>query len=415
MKNIEFIATGNEIMSGLTVDTNFSWLAEKLIEFGVSIKHRCSVGDYKDDIISALQNASKRSDFAIMTGGLGPTDDDLASAAASDFFNVPLILNEECLLDIKKKLHDRNRKFLSIHKKQAIFPENSVIIKNEVGTSAGFKFSKGGVSFYFLPGVPGEFKPMIKDFVLPDILTSSNLRIRIIQNTIKTVGLGESEIAEKLKDIAFDNVELSYRIYHPEIHLKLMAKNENEEVSRKNIEKYTNLLKDKLGEYIFAFDDKNLEEVVSKLLLENSLTISTAESCTGGLLASMLTDIPGSSGYFTRGVVSYSDGSKSDLLNVANELIIKYGAVSSQVVEAMAEGIKNTSNTDVGIAISGIAGPGGGSKAKPVGTVHIGIAFKNEPVYSQRYSFSGNRRDIKLQSSKYALDIIRKKIENKSQ
>ena len=413
MKKIEFIFSGNEIMSGLTVNTNFSWAAEKFSNYSLHIRYCCSVGDRKDDITSALANASKRSGFIIFTGGLGPTEDDLTSATAGEFFNVSLVFDKQCFGYIETEMRNRGRKVLDVHKKQAMFPKESVIIKNEIGTSSGFKFIKGSSSFYFLPGVPREFKSMINDFVLPDILTNINSNIRVSQRVIKTVGLGKSEVATKLNDVVFEGAELNYRIYYPEIHLKLTAKNKLEEVAKKTVDKYTDLLKDRLGRYVFTTtDDESLEEVVAKLLIENSLTVSTAESCTGGLLASRLTDIAGSSKYFLRGIVSYSNKSKLDLLNVPEKLIIKHGAVSSQVVEAMAEGIKNISSTDVGVGISGIAGPGGGSEEKPVGTVYIGLAFKDEEVYSERYNFSGTRKDIKLISSEYALDMIRKKIAN---
>ena len=413
MANIEFITTGNEIMTGLTVDTNFSWAAEKLSTYGLNVKYHTSIGDDKDDIASALENSANRSDFIIFTGGLGPTDDDLTSEVAAGFFNVPLVFNKDSYKDIETKLLKRGRKILEIHKKQAMFPEDSVIIQNIIGTSAGFKFIKADRSFYFLPGVPREFKSMVDDFVLPDILASVNSDIKVYERVIKTIGLGESEVATKLKDVEFDNIDLSYRIYYPEIHLKLTAKDRSEERSRNTVDKYTDLIKKKIGDYIFSTDNEDLENVVSKLLVRNGLTISTAESCTGGLLANRLTDIAGSSEYFLRGVVSYSNKSKSDLLDVPEELIAKNGAVSTEVVEAMATGIRNISGTDIGIGISGIAGPSGGNKEKPVGTVYIGLAYMDEPVYSERYSFNGTRKEIKLASSEYALEMIRKKLTNK--
>lgn len=414
MKNVEFISTGNEIMSGLTVDTNFSWTAEKFISHGLMIKYHCSIADDKDGIVSALQSALKRSDVVIVTGGLGPTPDDLTAEAASIFSSSPLIFNEQQFREIERKLLNRGRKVLDIHQKQAMFPEGSVVIKNETGTSCGFKLVKDKCSFYFLPGIPKEFRPMINDFVFPNVLSDLNLSTQAATKTIKTVGMGESEIATKLKDVAFDNVELSYRIYYPEIHLKLTAKGAGKRPAEKNIKKYTSLLKDRLGKYVFTVDDESMEEVVSRLLLENNLTIATAESCTGGLLASRLTDVPGSSAYFSRGVISYSNESKSELLEVDEKLITAHGAVSSQVVKAMAEGIKTLSGTDIGIAISGIAGPQGGSDEKPVGTIYIGVAYKEEPTFSQKYRFSGNRKDIKMASSELALDIIRIKMDNNS-
>ena len=408
MKTIEIITTGNEIMSGLTVDTNFSWAADHVNRYGMEVKYHTSIKDDTDDIKAALKNASGRSEIIIFTGGLGPTEDDLTSETAADFFGVPVVFNEQCYQDIGEKLKQRGRKLLDVHKKQAMFPEGSTLIANEVGTSAGFKYVSGNSSYYFLPGVPREFKSMVTGFILPDIFGAAGPVVTLYERVIKTIGLGESEVATLIKGIELGNAELSYRIYYPEIHLKIKVSEKSESTALKTLDGITDLLKDKLGEYIFTTEGEELEEVVSTLLKENSLTLSTAESCTGGMLASRITDIPGSSEYFLRGVVSYSNKSKSDLLGVPEQLLIDQGAVSSQVVEAMALGIQEMSSTDLGIGISGIAGPGGGTNEKPVGTVYIGLAFKDDPVETEKFLFNGTRKEIKLSSTEFAMDMIRK-------
>jgi len=412
MKKLEFITTGNEILSGLTLDTNFSLAASIFSSNGIIPSYHTSVGDNEKDILAALSTASNRSTFIIITGGLGPTIDDLTAKTAAGFFDVELTFDEESYSELEEKLNKRGRKVLEVHKNQAMFPIGSEIIKNVTGTSNGFKFIKKDCLFYFLPGVPREFKTMLEAFVLPDILGNLSDDQYIIQKIIKTIGLGESEVAEKLQGLDIDNAEFSFRIKYPEIHLKLVAKNSSIDEAKKIINQYTDAIYNFLGPYIYTDQDKSIEEVVADLLFEKKLTISTAESCTGGLLCNLLTDIPGSSEYFLRGVVSYSNKSKTDLLGVDQGLFETVGAVSEEVVLQMARGIRRISSSDIGIGISGIAGPGGGNEEKPVGTVYIGVDYMNR-VYSYRYNFHGTRKDIKLASAEYALDIVRNLIINK--
>lgn len=411
MRKLEFISTGNEILSGLTLDTNFGWAADLFSSNGIITSYHVSVGDDEEDILSAFSIAIGRSSIIVVTGGLGPTEDDLTAKTAADFFDVELTIDELSYSELEEKLRSRGRKVLEVHKKQAMFPVGSKIIKNITGTSNGFKFIKNDCSFYFLPGVPGEFKSMIEGFVLPDILMNSSTDNYILQKVIKTIGLGESEVAEILKGLKLDNADLSFRIKYPEIHLNLVAKSSSMDEAKIIIEQYTEAIYKSLGNYIYTEGDKSIEEVVADLLLEKNLTISTAESCTGGLLGNLLTDIPGSSDYFLRGVISYNNKSKSDLLGVDGDLFETVGAVSKEVVLQMASGIRQISSSDIGVGISGIAGPGGGNEEKPVGTVYIGVDYMNH-VYSYRYNFHGTRKDIKLASAEYALDIVRNLIIN---
>ncbi len=411
MKKIEFITTGNEILSGLTVDTNFSWAADKFSTSGIIPSYHVSVLDDKEDITAAFKEASGRSSFIIVTGGLGPTDDDLTAETAAEFFGVPLAFDESSYSELEEKLKNRGRKILDVHKKQTMFPAGSEIIKNGTGTSNGFKFTVSDCSFYFLPGVPGEFKAMIESFVLPDILKCSETGSHVIQKVIKTIGLGESEVAVKLKDLKIEDADFSYRIKYPEIHLKLVARSSSGVEAENIINRHTKEISNLLGNSIFTEADKSIEEVVAELLIENNLTVSTAESCTGGLLGNLLTDIPGSSDYYSGGVVSYTNESKTRLLGVEKSLFEEVGAVSDEVVRQMAAGIRQSSSSDIGVGISGIAGPGGGTEGKPVGTVYIGVDYINH-VYSYRYNFHGTRKEIKLASAKYALDIIRNLIIN---
>lgn len=406
MKKVEFITTGNEILSGLTVDTNFSWAADKFSTNGIITSYHVTVSDDKDDITAAYLAASKRSGFIIVTGGLGPTDDDLTAETAAGFFGVDLSFDESSYGELREKLRKRGRKVLDVHRKQALFPLGSEIIRNNTGTSNGFKFIFQGSAYYFLPGVPREFKSMIEDFVLPDVLSSSGENNYLLQKVIKTVGLGESEVAVKLQDLNIEDADFSYRIKFPEIHLKLVARSSSKEEAEKIINKNCEEINKQLGDFIYSDSDQSMEKVVADLLLKNKLTIATAESCTGGLLGNLLTDIPGSSEYFLGGVVSYTNESKSRLLGVEDGLFEKVGAVSDEVVRQMASGIRRENSSDIGVGISGIAGPGGGTEEKPVGTVYIGVDYMNH-VYSYRYNFHGTRKDIKLASAVNALDIVR--------
>ena len=411
-KKIEFISTGNEIMSGMTLDTNFNWLAQKLASNGIVADFHTSVGDDEKDLVDCYTNASERASFIIVSGGLGPTDDDLAASTAASFFGVDLEHNQSAFNSITEKLKKRGRKVLSVHEKQALFPTGSQLIENQIGTSPGFKFEFEGVYYYFLPGVPREFKSMASEFVIPDIVKNSDASEFYKSKVIKTVGLGESEVAEKINSIDFGDSKLSYRIYFPQIHIKIVSSGSSEEQVDRKLNSLSDQCISNLGEFFFSSDDTLLEEVVSGLLKKSGLTLAAAESCTGGLLSSRLTDIPGSSEYFLRSVVSYSNDSKVDMLGVDRDEINKLGAVSPEVVEAMASGIKKISGADIGVAISGIAGPGGGTKEKPVGTVYFGVDYKNKKVFSRKYLFAGTRHEIKLISSEYMLDTIRKLIIN---
>ena len=411
-KKVEFISTGNEIMSGMTIDTNFSWFAAQLSSKGISPDYHTSVGDYEYELIDAYSTAFSRADFIISTGGLGPTEDDLAASTAAKFFSVDLEFNQDVFDSIEEKLNKRGRKVLEIHKKQALFPEGSTLLNNSIGTSPGFKFIYEGVTFYFLPGVPREFKSMVENYVLTELVESVGSSKFHKSKILKTIALGESEVAEKLNGIDLEDSKLSYRIYYPQIHLKIVCSGNSDKEINNKLESLTCQFTEKLGDYIFSTHNEPLEKAVGDLLKTKGLTLATAESCTGGLLSSRLTDIPGSSEYFYRGAVTYSNESKVDMLGVGKDLIENFGAVSSEVVEAMASGVRISSDTDIGIAISGIAGPDGGTEAKPVGTVYIGLDYRGKIKFSKRFNFSGNREEIKLISVEYALDAIRKLVLN---
>ncbi|NIP30034.1 MAG: competence/damage-inducible protein A [Candidatus Dadabacteria bacterium] len=405
--SIEIISTGNEIMSGLTLDTNFNWVARVLSERGISVNYHSTIRDNLDDLISAFNLASERSKIVIVTGGLGPTEDDLSSLAASKLLSTNLYFDQNVYDSIVKKLANRKRKPNEHHKKQARFPTGSDILENHIGTAAGFKIKYKNTTYYFLPGVPREFKQMFTQTVLKELESNLEKGDRVVLKILKTIGLGESEVAEKLKGLSNDLLKIGYRLRFPEVHVRISARIKNKD-DEKILDDLLIKVHDILGDNLFAKDDETLEEVTSKILTNKKITLSTAESCTGGLVANRLTDIPGSSNYFLRGVVTYTNESKVEMLGVSKVDIDKHGAVSTEVVEQMADGVRKLANSDIGIGISGIAGPDGGTQDKPVGTVYIGFSYKDGTTFSNKYNFYGTRTEIKLATSSTAIDIVRK-------
>lgn len=395
-------------MSGLTRDTNFSWVAAELSSSGIEVKHHCAVADDLENLLASFTTASKRSGFVIVTGGLGPTEDDLSALAASKFLGTPLVFNQAVYEDIARKLRQRGREPNVHHEKQAMFPEKTVIIENPVGTASGFSLVSGSSKFYFLPGVPREFRRMFREHVLPDISGVAEKGVILRVRVLRTFGLGESEVAEKLEGFSPEGVDVGYRIRLPEIHLRLTASGHDGEALDSLLRDACAQAKERLGNFLFSEKDEPLEEATAALLLEKDLTLSVAESCTGGLCSSRFTDIPGSSAYFLGGAVVYSNDSKENLLGVSTDTLARFGAVSEQVVFEMALGARELFGTDIGISISGVAGPGGGTAEKPVGTVWFGFSHAAAGTFCEKRNFAGTRDEIKSFAASTAIDMVRK-------
>ncbi len=404
---VEIITTGNELMNGLTRDTNFSWSAAQLASFGVAVKHHCSVNDDAEDLVHCFRVAADRSRFVVVSGGLGPTDDDLCASAASEFLESPLVFNERAYRVLTDKLALRGRKPNSRHRKQAMFPEMSEIVKNPAGTSEGFGFVYRNSKFYFLPGVPREFRVMFSEYVLPDIVSGSEKTGILSVKTLKTFGLGESEVAERLKGFSPKGVSVGYRIRSPEVHIRLAASGAHSRRTDELIRGARKQAVRRLGSFFFAEDDMTLEDATVSLLLEKGLTICFAESCTGGLCADRITNVSGSSGCFSGGVVTYSNDAKRKLLGVSRETLSQFGAVSEQTVSEMAVGARNLFRSDIAVSVSGIAGPSGGTREKPVGTVWFGFSHGSGTSCEMR-RFAGAREEVKNFAASAAIDIVRK-------
>ena len=403
---IEIITTGDELMSGLTQDGNFSWAGDVLSSRGFGIEFHTTVGDDKARISSALGIASGRADAVIISGGLGPTPDDLTSEVAAEFSGAPLELNMRAVRSIEERLSKRGRVLTDMNRKQAFLPRGSRVLINHWGTAPGFSIEKGGAVFYFLPGVPREFRAMMDEYVIPELESRDSGRKPFRAKLIKTFGLPESEVAIKLEGIERDGIRLGYRAHFPEVHLRVTAYGDSNVGAEALMAEFVKDVRSRLGKYVFSTEGETMEEVAGKLLREHGMTLATAESCTGGLIADRITNVPGSSDYFLEGVVSYSNEAKVKILGVPEEIINAHGAVSAPVVEAMASGVRRLAGSDIGVGVSGIAGPSGGTPEKPVGTVFIGVDSRIKGMRSEKFLFHGTREEIKLVTSSHALRFI---------
>ncbi len=406
----EIIIIGDEIVSGGKRDLNGWYASNRLISCGIGVRNITVVGDNYESVLNALSQAVKRSDFIIVTGGLGPTEDDLTTEAASRALKRPLFLDRNVLDRLKKKMDKSGIVSSDSLEKLAWLPEGAKMLDPN-GEVCGYYFYEGDRCLYFLPGVPEQMRRLMERRVLPDMLRIYKPASIPFQRTLKLYGLSETYISDTVKGLKdeLEGVVFGFYPSFPENHLTVTTTGKGE----KDIEGKLGLAEEKirniLGAYIFTSEDKSMEEVVGELMEKNRMTISIAESCTGGLLGHRLTSIPGSSEYFERGVIVYSNKSKMEILGVKQRTLDNYGAVSEQAAREMAEGIRRTSNTDLGLAVTGIAGPSGGTEEKPVGTVFLGLSV-NGNTYSGGYSFEGSRGKVKSNSSEMALDWVRRHI-----
>ena len=404
----EIITIGNELSSGRTLDLNSWYAAGRLTASGLRVTRITSVGDDHRMVSDALKRAVGASRFVIVTGGLGSTDDDITNEIVAQALNRPLCLDQQMLEQIKDHARARKIKITSSLEKMAWMPEGSRMLNPE-GTACGFSLIEKEVHLYFLPGVPDQMRYLMDKIVLPEILSRYKTLPIMRQRILKLYGLNEPGIAEIFKKIQGKTGNIVFGFYprFPENHITISLRGQDEPTVTKELDRVEIEVRRLVGPYIFAAGDQNMEEVVGRLLLEKNLSISVAESCTGGLIGHRLTSVPGSSSYFHGGVVVYSNQSKVDLLRVDARTLETHGAVSERTVEEMARGVKDRIKTDLGLAVTGIAGPDGGTRQKPVGTVHVGLAARDK-TFSREYRFWGNRGQVKLNSSMMALDWVRR-------
>jgi len=411
----EILATGDEIRSGALVDSNSAHISQKLEEIGISvIRHSC-VGDDPNILTAILREIGSRPDICVVTGGLGPTSDDLTSESAAKAAEVELVLNKQALSSVDNFFKTRKRLFSSSNKKQALLPYGSECLFNPVGSAPGFSLKIDKCLFFFLPGVPPEMRKMLSDKVLPHIKKLQGKTKTYCQNRmIPTFGLTEAAVNEKLNGFSnlFKELKLGLRANFPVIQVKLYGTGEDEKDLNELLDKASGWISKKIGKKILSVNGSSMERVVGDLLVEKKATIAVAESCTGGLISHLFTNVPGSSNFFLFSGVTYSNRSKIKVLGVSPSTLEKNGAVHEETAKEMAKGAKRISGATYGLSTTGIAGPDGGTENKPVGTVCIGLATPATD-YAYRFHFSFfNRLMNKKIFAMTALDLLRKELLN---
>ena len=393
---IAVLSVGSEILAGRILNRDLLLIADFLRKFGLRVTREITVKDEVEEIVETLMNL-KNFDIIFITGGLGPTSDDVTKKAIARFFNVDLESSEMVLKLIEERLKDLGVEFLPVHRNYALIPRGAKILRNNAGLAPGMVFSTDKGVLISLPGPPREVESLLPHL---EGLLEKYKRGEVYLKTVKTFGLRESEIYDRLKDCVWlEKAGFYPSIYGVDIRIQTERKDELDEIL---IE-----LKDKLGENIYGYDNETLEMAFGRVLKERDLTVSTAESCSGGLLANLITNVSGSSGYYIAGIIAYYNRIKVDFLGVSQDVLKKYGAVSELTARQMAEGVRNLFDTDVGLSTTGIAGPTGGTPQKPVGLVYMGFSFKGE-VHVIKKIFKGNRLEIKKQAAYTIMDFARR-------
>lgn len=407
--NSEILSIGTELLMGQIANTNAMYISKKLNEIGVNVFYHSVVGDNQKRVVDALKIALQRADVIIVTGGLGPTDDDLTKEVIAKELNRDLIFNEYAFNVIKDYFKRNNKEMTPNNKKQAYMPKESIIIPNKVGTACGCIIENEDKIIVMLPGPPIELNPMLNDTVIPYLENKTNKKIK--SKFLKIFGLGEAQVADKIEDLIKNQTDPTIATYCElgEVLIRLTTSGDKNKDCNSVLNNAEEKIKEILKDYIYSTEGETLQEVVVKLLKEKKKTISCAESCTGGLLSAKITDVSGASEVLNRGIVSYTNIAKMENLNVPKEVLDKFGAVSEQTAKFMAEGIRNVSKTDIGVSITGIAGPTGGTKEKPVGLVYIALATEKETIV-KKLMLDGNRQKIRELTCKNVLNLVRMKL-----
>ncbi len=405
----EIITIGDEILIGQIIDTNSAWMAQQLNAAGIRIKQISSVSDNREHILSALKEASERADLILITGGLGPTKDDITKTTLAEYFQVGMKRDQETLDNVARIFARYNRPLLEVNIRQADVPENCEVLLNKNGTAPGMWFQEKDKVFVSMPGVPFEMMYLMEDLVIPKLKAAFDLP-KIIHQTILTAGEGESFLAERIADIEDQlppEIKLAYLPKLGVVRLRLSAYGEDEEKLKQELEIQTKKITERLGPTVVATEDIPLEKAILLLMAKNKQTLSLAESCTGGYLAHLFTSLPGASGVFVGGAVSYSYEMKERMLGVNPDTLWETGAVSEETVREMAEGALRNFSSDYAIAVTGIAGPDGGTPEKPVGTVWIAVATKDK-TSAKKYVF-GNKRiqNIERTATNAMVDLLK--------
>jgi nicotinamide-nucleotide amidase len=406
----EIITIGDEILIGQIVDTNSAWIGEQFNLSGIEIYQITSVHDDHEHIVEAIRKAEEKVDLVIITGGLGPTKDDITKHTLCEYFNSKLVFHEPTLESIKKRFANRGIDMNKLNRDQAMLPEACTVLTNKLGTAPGMWFEKNDTIFVSLPGVPFEMKYLVEYELLPKLRATGKTKA-IFHKTVLTQGLPESMLADKIEeweDALPAHIKLAYLPNPMSVRLRLSAMGEDEAVLREGVEAEIKKLQQIIPESIFGYNNETLAEVVGRMLAEKGNKLAVAESCTGGYISHLITSVSGCSGYYCGSVTSYSNKIKENVLGVKKETLEKFGAVSEQVALEMVEGVKNVMETDYAIATTGIAGPTGGTEDKPVGTVWIAIAGQHK-TFAKKFIFVGDHRERNIvRSSQTALQLLRR-------
>ena len=402
----EIITVGTEILLGDILNTNTHYLSNELANMGIDVYYQITVGDNEQRLLSQLKESFKRSDLVILTGGLGPTEDDITKEVCAKYFNMEMEFHEQSwdkIIEIHNKM---NRKPTENNRKQAYFPKGSLILPNKYGTAPGSIMEKEKKTIIVMPGPPKEMKPMFDNYVKPFLLKDNKNILK--SKVLRIIGMGESKIENDLLDLIDKQINPTIATYAKdgECTVRITAKGKNEKEVESLIEPISNEIKSRFKEKVYGEDDTAIEDEVAKILVDNNLTIAVAESCTGGMVAADLINYPGISSVFMEGCVTYSNEAKMMTLNVKKETLNTVGAVSEQCAKEMSEGVAARHNTNIGLSTTGIAGPEGGSEDKPVGLVYMGITINNKTIV-KKYIFNGNRQQIRSRACKTLLNDLR--------
>ena len=405
----EIITIGDEILIGQIIDTNSAWIAEQFNLNGIEIYQITSVHDDHKHILEAIKKAEEKVDLVILTGGLGPTKDDITKNALCDYFNTKLIFHEPTFEHIKTRFTKLNIDVNKLNRDQALVPESCTVLFNKAGTAPGLWFEKNDTYFVSVPGVPFEMKYLVEQEILPRLRKSGKTRA-IYHKTVLTQGIPESMLAMKLEqweDALPENIKLAYLPSPMAVRLRLSAIGNDENVLRELVEAEIEKLQKIIPDQIYGFNNETMAEVIGRILKLNGKTLAVAESCTGGYISHLITSLPGCSAFYNGSVTAYSNLIKENILGINPEIILKFGAVSEQVAKEMAVSVRKVFNSDFALATTGSAGPDGGSEEKPVGTVWIAVASEND-VIAQKFIFGDNRERNISRSSQTALQILRR-------
>jgi nicotinamide-nucleotide amidase len=409
MLKAEIIAIGSELLTPHRMDTNSLWLTEQLNSVGISVHLKTIVGDDEARMEETAREALKRSDVIIATGGLGPTEDDVTRKVFARATGRQLMLDYDVLAQIRERITSRGYQMTPNNERQALIPRGATVLPNPNGSAPGIKMEQEGKLVILLPGPPRENQPMFEACVMPELEKMSR-GVRIAKRVLKVTGIGESQLDDKIAPIygEYTNPETTILFTDSEIEIHLMANAESIARAEQIVEELSDKLEEAIGDNLYSSRGETLEQVLGDRLRLKRYTIATAESCTGGLVAERITKVPGASDYFVGSIVSYTDEMKSRLLGVAREVIERHTAVSGEVAEAMARGIKEQTGATIGVSVTGVAGPGGGTQAVPVGTVYVGLA-DDVTTTNRRLVLPGDRHLIRWRASTAALEMVRRR------